>query len=119
MIEDFETIRARALARKVAQADLPAFDRFWLEYPRPVGKLLTKAKFDAITSENGLDTKMLDRTTGEYMRVHLQATEDQLIEAARAYKRTQLDRNGSLIDGGKWCLHPATFLNTGRFLDFL
>ena len=93
------------------------FDCFWREYPKKVGKPLAKAKFDAITGP-GLKTRTLDRDSGTYVEIELHATADELIAGAKRYYDAQIDRNTyGLKDGGKFTLHPSSFLNQGRWMD--
>ena len=91
------------------------FAAFWAQCPLKVGKLLSEAKFRAITSENGLNTRILDKTTGQYIQVHLKATAAELTAAMRAYRKAQTDP--VTYDTKPYTLHPATWLNSGRWLD--
>ena len=96
------------------------FDAFWAACPKKVDKALTRAKFIAITSEQGLKTRTLDRDSGMFIEVHLKATADELTKAMRDYAWTQKAEgsrygDGKLKDGGKYTMHPATWLNRGRF----
>jgi hypothetical protein len=93
------------------------FAEFWQVYPKRVGKPLAKAKFDAITT-TGLKTKTLDKDSGCYIEIELSATADEIIEGAKRYAKSQIDKNTyRLKDEGKYILNPATFLNAGRFYD--
>ena len=95
------------------------FEEFWRAYPKRVGKPIAKAKFDAITSA-GLKTRTLDKDSGTFVEIELRATPQELIEGAkRYYERNRLAGTGrfGFKDDGKYLLHPATFLNQGRWLD--
>ena len=111
-----------ALASNVVPLAHPdRFDEFWAACPKKVDKPLCRAKWNAITSERGLKTRTLDRDSGMFVEVHLKATADELIKAMWEYKRSQIvpttinDRTPLLIDGGKFTMQPATWLNRGRW----
>ena len=93
------------------------FEAFWHQCVKKLDKALAKAKWDAITSERGLETKMLDRDSGSYVAVHLKATPQELIEAMKRYARSQIDSNFKIKDGGKFTCGPAVWLNRGRWQD--
>lgn len=97
-----------------------AFEAFWAVCPKKVGKMIARIKFEAIISDAGLRTRVKDNATDRYIEdVHLKAAPEQLIEAMKAYARTQydVDNRYELRDGGRYTLHPATWLNKGRWLD--
>ena len=98
-----------------------SFDEFWLYYPTPrrVGKPLAKAKWDAITG-SGLKTRTLDRDSGQYVDIELQATPEEIIAGVKRYdERCRKKGVGeySYEDGGKFICQPSTFLNQGRWMD--
>lgn len=94
-----------------------AFDEFWRLYPRKVGKPLARAKWEAITN-GGMRTRTLDRDSGNYVDIELAATPQVLIAGARRYRDMQVDRTTfKLKDNGRFILHPATWLNQGRWED--
>jgi hypothetical protein len=97
-----------------------AFELFWKAYPKRVGKPLAKAKFREIVTK-GLKTRTLDRDSGCYVEIDLQATVDEIIAGAKAYARSQIDRDNGykLKDGGKYTCHPASWLNQGRWMDLV
>ena len=95
------------------------FTTFWVAYPRKVGKPLARAKFLAITN-GGLRTRTLDKDSGQYVEIELQATAEEIIAGATRYADAQIDRSGSVYrkkDDGKFILYPETWLNKGRWLD--
>ncbi len=93
------------------------FDEFWQAYPRRIGKPLAKAKWDKITN-GGLKTRTLDKDSGSFVCISLQATADELIEGAKKYHNKNLDmKTFKLKDEGKFICHPATWLNQGRWED--
>ena len=99
------------------QAAPATFEDFWSRYPKRVGKPLAKAKWDAITGP-GLETRTLDRDSNTYVDITLTATPEEILEGAKRYAKSQIDpQTYKLKDGGKYTLHPATFLNQGRWLD--
>lgn len=93
------------------------FEEFWRVYPKRVGKPLAKAKFDAITGD-GLKTRTLDKDSGTYVEIELKATAQEIIEGAKRYAASQVDRQTyKLKDDGKFTCQPATWLNQGRWED--
>lgn len=95
--------------------EIDPFEAFWKSCPLKVGKIIAKAKFDAITAPTGLSTRILDKSTGLYINAHLKATADDLIAAMRAYRQTRIDPN--TYQTKPYTLHPATWLNSARWLD--
>ena len=106
------TVHKLPLGKPQPSADFAAF---WKECPLKVGRLLAEVKFRAITSDRGLDTKILDKSTGEYVVVHIQASAAVLIDAMRRYRQSRIDP--VTFDTKPYTLHPATWLNGGRWLD--
>ena len=92
------------------------FDEFWDIYPRKCGKPLARAKWKAITG-SGLKTRTLDKDSGTYVEIELQASPEKIIEAAKRYRQDQFI-GFKLKDDGKFICMPATWLNQGRFEDF-
>lgn len=93
------------------------FEEFWKAYPRKVGKPVAKSKFDAIVN-GGLKTRTMDKDSGSFVEIELEATAEEIIEAAKRFTSSQIDRNTfKFKDGGKYIPHPATWLNQGRFWD--
>jgi uncharacterized protein YdaU (DUF1376 family) len=69
------------------------FERFWLAYPRKVGKDAAKRAFDKRRPDDALVTEML-----KAVAVHTKS---------ESWRR----------DGGQFIPHPATWLNQGRWQD--
>ena len=90
------------------------FQAFWAECPLKVGRLIAETKFRAITG-SGLSTRTLDKSTGEYVQIFVKATAVELIAAMRAYRKSRIDP--ITYDVKPYTLHPATWLNSGRWLD--
>ena len=113
MIADSRVIGIHALPHD----ELATFDDFWAVCIKKVGKPLTRAKWEAITN-GGLTTRTLDRDSGTYVEIELSATPAELIAGMRRYRDKQIERKTyRLRDDGKFVLHPATWLNQGRWLD--
>ena len=95
------------------------FDEFWKAYPscRRVDKLLCRAKFAAITSEDGLQTRMMDREAGSYFDVHLKATADELIKGAKRYDRNLPMNADYSYAEPQFVRHPNTWMNRGGWED--
>lgn len=101
------------------QLDPDTFEAFWRAYPRKVGKPLAQAKWEAITN-GGLRTRTLDKDSGQYVEITLQASAAEILEAAKRYDaRNRKKGIGEFgyVDDGKFICHPATWLNQGRFYD--
>lgn len=95
------------------------FEEFWKAYPscKRVGKPVARAKFKAITN-GGLKTKTLDRDSGSFIELELQATPQEIIDGVKRYAARNYEKNSyKWKDGGKFILMPATFLNQGRWMD--
>ncbi len=87
------------------------FELFWSLYPRRVGKALAKAKWQQITG-NGMLAKCRDRD-GNTLEVELQATPEEIIEGAKAYRFDCVDTETP----PRFIAHPSTWLNQGRWDD--
>lgn len=93
------------------------FEEFWKAYPKKVGKPLAKAKYQAIIA-GGLKTRTLDKDSGTYVEIELEATEEELIEGAKRYSDRMFDRSTYRFkDDGKFICHPSTWLNRGLWMD--
>lgn len=95
-----------AVSQKVAD-----FDTFWQFAPRKGCKALARAKYEAIV-QGGLDTKILDRDSGQFIPVHLEATAAELIRAIRyyAYKMQGTEE--------RYIKHASTWLNRGSWQEY-
>ena len=108
----------------IRQAPEPGtFDEFWQAYPYPrrIGKMLTQAKWEAIT-DGGLHTRTLDRDSGQYVAIELSATPEEIMVGLRKYDEKMRKRGTGeygYLDDGKFICLPSTFLNQGRWLDYL
>lgn len=97
------------------------FDEFWqlYPYPRRIGKPLARAKWQAITN-GGLRTRTLDKDSGQYVTIELQATPEEILAGLKRYDE-KCRKKGSgeygYTDEGKFICHPATWLNQGRWED--
>lgn len=92
------------------------FETLWKMWPNKAKKPLARAKYEAILQ--GLKTRTLDKDSGTYVDIELEATEDQIIGGAKAFISSQIDKNTyKLKDGGKYIPHLGTWLNQGRFQD--
>ena len=105
----------------MSRPEAGTFDEFWLWYPKPrrVGRALAKAKWDAITN-GGLNTRTLDKDSGQYVAIELQATPTEIIEGVKRYDKLMQDPGapvGTYKDGGKYVMHPSTWLNRGAWMD--
>lgn len=103
---------------EVARLHAATFEDFWAAYPKRVGKAKTKVLFDMILK--GTKTRTLNRDGGDYIVIeHPPCSVVKLVSAAKAYG-DQLPRNADFsIKDEQYILHPLTFLNSGRYMDFL
>ena len=99
-----------------AEPAAATFEDFWREYPRKVAKPLARAKFEAITN-GGLATRTLDRDSGLYVNITIEATPEDIVEAAKRYRRSLVGPDFRLTIEERFIPHPATWLNQGRFED--
>lgn len=92
------------------------FEAFWnLQYHK-VDKVLAELKWDAITT-TGLDTRMLDRDSGQFVEVYLKATPEEIIAGHKLMmKHWPRSADFSLIDP-QYLVRPVAFLNRGRWKD--
>lgn len=91
------------------------FDEFWKASPIKKEKPLTRQKFMALVSPEGLTTKIKDRETGELIEIHYEQQDPYvLVEQMKAYYRRQLDKDYKI---SPYTVHPATWLNRGRWQD--
>ena len=112
-----------ALASNVVPMKEPTFDDFWNEVPpeKRIDKAMCRAKFEMITGPAGMRTRNLDKDSGEYISVHLQAAPSQIIKGWRRYLQEMATPDTKwgptnkmkFKDGGLYVRRPATFLNRG------
>lgn len=93
------------------QTEAASFEAFWKLYPRHIDKALAKSKWDAITN-GGLSTRMLDRDSGQFIPMTLQASAAEIMDGLKRYRA-----NMPLEWDEKFVPHPATWLNRGRWMD--
>src|SRR3990167_1320469 len=98
---------------------IATFDDFWKLAVKKVDRALTEMKWDAITGD-GLVTKMLDRDANEYVPITLKGTAEEILKGWKAYRATVIDPHTAkrLIED-RFVINPATFLNRGRWKDYL
>lgn len=93
------------------------FEAIWSLWPNKSKKPLARAKYAAILK--GCKTRTMDKDSGMFVEIELEATEDQIVAGIKKYLASQVDKNTySLKDNGKYIPHLATFLNQGRWEDF-
>jgi hypothetical protein len=102
-------------------AEPSRFEEIWRIWPNRAKKVVAKAKYDAII-RGGFQTRTLDRDSNSYVEIELAGDHDRILAGVKAYLQSQ-KASGSgaygYIDGGKWIPHLATFLNQGRWEDWL
>lgn len=95
----------------------PGFDEFWKLYPCKREKVLCRMKWDAITN-GGLKTRMLDRSTGEFVQVELAATAAEILAGLKAFiAKIPRKPNSYEYLEPQFIPHPITWLNRGRWVD--
>jgi len=96
------------------------FELFWAKQRHKTGKLISRIKWDAITGD-GLDTKILDSSTGEYHEIKgLKATPEEIIEGYDKYLSSYM--NGRPVyqmtdEERQYLKRPIQFLNQGMWMD--
>ena len=94
------------------------FEEFWRYYPRKVGKAVAKAKYIEIV--RGCTTRTLQRDSQTFIGLELQATEEQLIQAVQKWVDSMIDKKTfKRTVEDKYLPHAETWLNKGRFEDFI
>lgn len=112
-----EVLRLFPTPKPAADAEL-AFEEVWKLWPNKAKKPLARAKFLAICK--GCITRTLDRDSGQYMEIELSSTHDEILAGIKAYLNSQVDKTTyKLKDNGRFIPHLSTFLNGGRYEDFL
>ena len=94
------------------------FEDFWKWYPLKRGKAKARALFKKITAPGGMDTYTVEKDSGMRLELHLEATPQELIDAAQAFWKT-LPRKAadSYTPDTTYCPHATTWLNQGRWED--
>ncbi len=93
------------------------FEELWKRWPNHAKKALAKAKYEAVLK--GMKTRTLDKDSGGYVEIELEAGEDEILAGAKAYLDSQFDRTTYRYkDGGKYIPMLSTWLNGGRWMDF-
>lgn len=96
-----------------------AFEEIWKLWPNKAKKPLAKAKFRAICA-GSFRTRTLDKDSGSYVEIEVEGDHSMILEGCKKYLSSQVDKNTyRLKDDGKFIPHLSTFLNQGRFGDFL
>ncbi len=96
------------------------FDEFWQLYPseRKAGKPACRAKWNQITN-GGLKTRTLDKDSGTYIDIDLVATPAEIMAGLEAWKKTlALNPDYSYRDP-QFLPLVSTWLNQGRWEDYL
>lgn len=94
-----------------------AFEAFWQACPKKVGKPLARAKWREIVG-HGLRTRTMDKDSGMYVDIDLQATPDELLAGMKRYARSLIRvENDKYVIEKRYVVHPATWLNQGRWED--
>lgn len=94
-----------------------SFEALWKFWPNKSKKPLARAKYEQILQ--GMHTRTLDKDSGTYVEIELQATEAEIMAGAKAFISNQIDKNTyRLRDDGRFIPHLATWLNGGRWMDF-
>lgn len=88
------------------------FDEFWELYWRKIDKALARTKWDRITN-GGLATRTMDRDSGQFIDIRLQAGPEEIIAGLKRYNRKNYEEKTEM----KYICHPATWLNRGRWMD--
>ena len=100
-------------------AQASRFEELWKIWPRREKKPLARAKYETII-QRGLRTRTLDKDSGTFVELDLAATEEAILAGAKAYLDSEFDRTTYRYkDGGKFIPYLATWLNGGRWEDWL
>ena len=78
---------------------------------------LCELKWDKITGD-GLDTKMLDKDAGVYVRLFLKATPEEIIEGTKIWRqRLKINADYSFHEDIRYERRASQFLNQGAWRD--
>jgi hypothetical protein len=98
------------------QTEEVSFDDWWSLQVHKIGKVICQSKWNAITSEQGYHTKMLDKSTGEYVDIHLKATPQEIYDGQKR-QNAELFRSQNSQDEKQFIRRPQQWLNQGGWLD--
>lgn len=94
------------------------FDDWWALQFHKVNRAICEAKWNAITSEQGLHTRVFDKSSGEYMPLHLKATGKEIYAAQKRQNNEFFARHGYNNEREKQFLRrPQQWLNQGGWMD--
>ena len=101
------------------QAATATFEDWWDIQHHKLCKPICKAKWDAITSPEGYHTRMMDKSTGQYISVHLKATPEEILEGQKRQNRAFYEEHGysENRDAKKYIRRPQQWLNQGGWMD--
>lgn len=110
------------VVRLFEEAPAPAgdFEAIWRIWPNKAKKVLAKAKYEAIL-RGGFRTRTLDKDSGQYVEIELDASPDDILAGVKAYLQSQRATGSGQFgykDDGRFIPHLATFLNQGRWEDW-
>jgi len=94
------------------------FEEVWRMWPNKAKKPLAKARYQALL-KGPMKTRTLDRDSGQFVEIEVEAGEDEIEAGVKAYLKSQITKDFKMKDDGKYIPHLSTFLNQGRFLDHL
>lgn len=90
------------------------FDEFWQWCLEKKGKMIARTIYNEIVSPSGRHSRALDRESGEYVTLHLKATEDELIDGMKRYAREKM---GPDFVRSKYIQQPSRWLGRGGWED--
>ena len=102
------------------QPELSHFDEWWSLQFHKTGKVMAKAKWDRITSPEGLTTRAMDKSTNEYVQIHLQASPEEIVDAQKRQNKAFFKQHGYGEEAQKakqYLRRPIQYLNQGGWLD--
>lgn len=100
------------------QPQTATFDDWWQIQFHKTDKVMCRAKWDAITSPTGLHTRALDKSTREYVQIHLKATPEEIYEGQKRKNKAFFDRYGyDNQEQRQFVERPLQFLNRGSWMD--
>lgn len=97
------------------------FEALWKIWPRREGKAVARTKYQGIVS-GPYHSKTLDKSSGQFIDLRLNATESDILLGAKRYLESQKAKGSGAygyVDGGKWIPHLATWLGRAGWEDWL